>query len=386
MDARSPGSQAALREANRARLLAALRAGTARSQADLARATGLAPATVSNIVRQLEREGTVTTEESAGRRQVRLLPRTGVAASIDYGHRHVTVAIADDSPRILAERRLRLERHIDAREGLQVARRLLDLALEDASVELDDLVSIGMGLPAPIDRRTGRVGSPAILPGWRGVAVVELATEALGRPVAVDNDANLGALAEYRWGHGRHQEIESLVFIKLSEGVGAGLVIDGALFSGRDGTAGEIGHTTIDEHGAMCRCGNRGCLETLVSARAIVEALRPVLGEDREITLAEVAALAEEGDAACTRVLQDAGAQIGRSIASLCNLLNVQIVVIGGEMAQAGDLLLDAIRPVVHRFGIPSAVERLELVTTDLGARAPLLGGIALAFDLVQPR
>ena len=381
--ATQPGSQAALRAANRRLLLSHLRAGATRSQAELARATGLAPATVSNIVRDLAQDEVVAIDDANGRRQVRLLPRTGLVASIDYGHRHVTVAVADDSPELHAARRLGLEPDIEAHEGLGVAQRLLDLVLDDAGIRLDDVLSIGLGLPAPIDRRTGKVGSPTILPGWRGLAIGDLASERFGRPVVVDNDANLGALAEFRWGAGRHGEADNLAFIKLSEGVGAGLIIDGALYAGPDGTAGEIGHTTVDEYGALCRCGNRGCLETVVSARAVLASLRSVVGAE-DLTVGEVVRRAEEGDPVCARVLLDVGTQVGRSIADLCNLLNLQTIVIGGELAQAGDLMLDAINVVVARCGIPSAVKRLRLANSELGPRAPLLGGVALAFDTLD--
>ncbi|MFT4081240.1 MAG: ROK family transcriptional regulator [Nocardioides sp.] len=380
-----PGSQTALRIANRDRLIAQLRAKPA-SQADLARATGLAPATISSLVRELQRTGVLGVDEGSGRRLIRLLPRRGLVASIDYGHGHVSVAIADDEPCLRAERRLRLEPGIEAVEGLAVANRLLELALSDADLTLDDLVGVGMGLPAPIDHGTGKVGSPSILPGWRGLRAAQLATEAVGRPVVIDNDANLGALAEFRWGHGRRGDIQNLAFLKLSDGVGAGLIIDGALYAGPDGTAGEIGHTTVEEYGSICRCGNRGCLETLVSTGAVLETLRPVVDVRGELTISEVVRRAGDGDRACSRVLQDVGTQVGRSIADLCNLLNLQTIVIGGELAQAGGILLDAIGQVVERYGIPSAVQRVRIVVSDLGAHAPLLGGIALAFDAVEPR
>jgi predicted NBD/HSP70 family sugar kinase len=169
-----------------------------------------------------------------------------------------------------------------------------------------------------------------------------------------------------------------MAYLKLSEGVGAGLILDGQLFhGGRAGTAGEIGHTTVDEYGAVCRCGNRGCLETLVAARAVTSLLEPVRGA--ELTIAEVVDRAEHGDAACRRVLGDTGRQTGVALANLCNLLNPERVVIGGELALAGELLLEPMRELVRRYAIPSAVATLDLVLGSLGPNAHVLGAVALA-------
>ena len=372
-----PGSPGALRRANRERILAELRRRDSPTQADIARETGLAPATVSNIVRELERDGVVVVAESGRRRRVRL-HRARVplaAAAVDYGHRHVTVAVATDDGRVVTERRTDLVPGLPAAEGLEIAAALLGEVLSEADTEVLDVV--GMGLPAPIDSRTGSVGSLTILPAWVGLPAAALAAEAFRRPVVVDNDANLGALAEFRWGCGA--DVDNLAYLKLSEGVGAGLVLDGRIFRGPAGTAGEIGHTTVDEFGAMCRCGNRGCLETLIAARKVVELLRPVAG--RELSVGEIVRRAREGDRGCARAVADVGLQVGAAVADLCNLLNPEMIIVGGELAQAEELLLAPIRQVISRRGISSAVDQAVLTTATLGAYAHVLGGAALAFD-----
>lgn len=373
-----PGSQTALRRANRDRIVAGLRVhGSAPTQAEIARETGLAPATVSNIVRDLEREGVVVVAESGRRRRVRLLDagRASLAAGVDYGHRHVTVAVASADGQVAAERRADLDPDLPATEGLRLAARLLDEVAVEAGVEIADLAGVGMGLPAPIDTRTGSVGSLTILPNWVGLRASALAEKAFGRPVVVDNDANLGAVAELRWGAGAG--VANLAYLKLSDGVGAGLIMDGRLYRGPAGTAGEIGHTTVDEFGALCRCGNRGCLETLAAARHVTELLAPVTGA--ELPIGAVVARARGGDRACARVIADIGLQVGSAIADLCNMLNPEMLIVGGELAQADDLLLGPIRQVITRRGIPSATDQLELRVAALGARAHVLGGVALA-------
>lgn len=376
---RSPGSQSALGEANRHRVEAALHRSGEMSQADIARATGLAPATVSNIVRHLRQVGVVeVTETLDGRRRiVRMAATEDTVVGLDFGHRHVSVALAETSGVVLTERRSELPADPSADEALGVADRLIDELLAATDRPRSSVRTIGMGLPAPVSMVSGQVGAFSILPGWADLDAAGFASEKLGAGVHVDNDATLGAWAEHRWGTG--QGAQNLAFIKLSEGVGGGLILDGRPFRGRDGTAGELGHTTIDDHGAVCRCGNRGCLETVAAARTVVELLAPHMGQ--EISIADVVAAASRGDHSCLRVLSDTGDHAGRALANLCNLFNPELIIIGGELAQAGELFLEPIRESVQRHAIPSATADLTISVSALGARASLLGAIALALE-----
>jgi predicted NBD/HSP70 family sugar kinase len=376
---RGPGSASALKAANRRRLLRAVQFAGEITQAGLARATGLAAGTVSNLVRELEQAGLVSVSPviHGGRRAraVRLAAPGGLVAGVDFGHRHLSVAVADLSCQVLAHARVGLPDRHRADEGLEQAATLLDTALGQAGAQRAALLGIGLGLPAPIDSRTGRVGAPTILPGWVGADAATLAGERFGAEVFVDNDANLGALAEVTWGAGRGAA--SSAYLKLSDGVGAGLILNGQLYRGRIGTAGEIGHTTMQEYGTVCRCGNRGCLETLVSSEAVLDLLHPTHGA--RLTIARVVELARGGDAGCLRVLADTGRHVGIAVANLCNLVNPDRIIVGGELAAAGELLLDPLRLTLTRYGIPSAVADLDLVVGTLGERAHLLGAVALA-------
>lgn len=372
-----PGSVSALRTANEARILGQLETGEL-TQAELARATGLAPATVSNIVRSLVGEGVVRVSTVKGQpKRVRLERHSGVAVGIDYGHRHVTVAAAELDGTILAEDRIDIGSNVSAVDGVDAIADLFYRVLERIGVDETGLVGLGMGLPAPIDSGTGQVGSPSILPGWVGVDAARLVSERLGLLVQVDNDANLGALGELRWGNGRG--VRDFAYIKLSEGVGAGLIVNGELFRGRNGIAGEIGHTTMDEFGTVCRCGNRGCLETIAAARTVIQLLEPVRGPG--LTIADVVQKAGQGDAACARVLADTGRHVGAAVANLCNVFNPERILIGGELAQAGELLLSPLREVVRRQGIPTATANLQIMPAQLGPRAQVLGALGLAMS-----
>jgi len=175
------------------------------------------------------------------------------------------------------------------------------------------------------------------------------------------------------------QGYAALVYLKLSTGIGAGLVVDGGLFHGVGGTAGEIGHTTLDEAGPICRCGSRGCLETLAAAPAIVELLRTSLGED--LTIEAIVERAAGGDPGCRRAIGDAGRHIGSAVADLCNLLNPERIVVGGSLGAAGDVLFEPLREAVQLRAIPTAAEDVEIVAGVLGERAEMLGAVALVLE-----
>lgn len=374
----SPGTTASLRSANQQRVVDVLRAGGEVTQADLARQTGLAPATVSSIVRELFSSGLVTTEPGSGRRgtTVTLARSAGLVAGLDFGHSHIAVAVGDVTGSLLSERRAALDSAHPSAEGLDAAAALLDQLLDELGVDQAAVRTVGLGLPAPVI--DGIVRSSAILPGWVGVNVQHVAQERFGRDVHAENDANLGALAEHRRGVARGSD--STVFVKVSSGVGAGIVLNDRLFHGSTGTAGEIGHLTLDEGGPVCRCGSRGCLEAYASTGALqsmMELQLPGAG------VSAIVAAARAGNVSALRALEDAGLHLGWALASVVNLLNPALVVVGGEMAQAGDLLLDSARIGLRRHAL-DAVASTPVVASELGERASLVGAVLLAAEKTE--
>ena len=383
MTSGSMGSLESLRRLNRLRVIGTLRDHGTISRAEIARRTGLSRSTVSSLVADLQASGLVVErEEGAGRRSQGGRPpillsfdtSAGVALGINFDHRSLRVAVADLSARVLAEGTRELDIDHEAEEGLDAAAALIEGALEEAGVDRMRVIGAGVGLPAPIDRETGIVGSSAILPGWVGVRAVEELRRRLDVPVLVDNDANLGALAEAAYGAGRGAE--DFVYVMLSSGIGAGLILHGRLYRGSAGLAGELGHVLVDPDGPVCRCGNRGCLETAAAGPALVELLRRSHGDG--LTVREMLRLALAGDHGCARVIADAGRAVGSAVAPLCNVLNPSLVVVGGELALAGELLLDGVRESVNRWALPAAAEVLEIVPGALGERAEVLGAVAL--------
>ncbi|UQX03582.1 ROK family transcriptional regulator [Streptomyces sp. RerS4] len=377
----TPGSQSSLHRANLERVVRAVRLAGSLTQAEIARTTGLSAATVSNIVRELKDGGTVeVTDTSAGGRRARsvsLSGDAGIVIGVDFGHTHLRVAVGNLAHQVLAEESEPLDVDASWVDGFDRAEALVGRLIEGIGVGRDKVIGVGLGVPGPIDVESGTLGSTAILPGWAGINPRQELSQRLGVPVYVDNDANLGALGELVWGSGRG--VKDLAYIKVASGVGAGLVINGQIYRGPGGTAGEIGHITLDESGPVCRCGNRGCLETFAAARYVLPLLQGSHGP--ELTMEGVVELAREGDPGCRRVVTDVGRHIGSGVASLCNLLNPSRVVLGGSLAEAGELVLAPIRESVGRYAIPSAARQLSVLTGSLGSRAEVLGALALVLS-----
>ncbi|HEU4849075.1 MAG TPA: ROK family protein, partial [Terrimesophilobacter sp.] len=233
-------------------------------------------------------------------------------------------------------------------------------------------------LPAPLDRNTGTTARSGILRGWDGIPVAELLERRLGRPVFLDNAANLGALAELRIGAARGKS--DAIYIDIGDGIGSGLIINGQVFRGHNGSAGEFGHTTIVENGPLCRCGNRGCLEAIAGGYAILDGLKPTHGN---LKLNDIVTKAMGGDAGATRALAEAGRHIGVAAANLSNLIDPERLVVGGELSRAGEILLGPIRHALERSVIVDEAAMPDVVQGQLGARASTLGAVAHAIDQV---
>jgi predicted NBD/HSP70 family sugar kinase len=385
MRGEQPGALGALRESNRDKVVQVLKVLGVASRAEIARRTGLSRSTVSSIVADLQSRGLVVDRETGATEAIgsgrppaliALDSSAGLAVGIDFGKRHLAVALADLSHEILAERWVLMGDDYAADDGMRRAVELVERVLDEGDADRDRVIGVGMGIPGPV-RETGMVGSSAILPGWVGRSPEDRMAQLLELPVRGGNDANLGALAEFTYGAGRGAS--NLVYLKLATGIGAGIVIDGRLFEGAGGTAGEIGHTTIDETGDICRCGNRGCLETYAGAAAIAGLLSRSLGE--ELGVDDVLSRAIDGDPGCRRALADAARHTGVAVANLCNLVNPERIVVGGSMGRVGDLLLDPLRESVSLRAIPSAAADVEIVPGQLGERAELLGAVALVLQ-----
>ena len=377
------GSLESLRERNLSLLVDMLRRRGRASRADLARLTGLSRSTVSTLISDLQSGGMVVEHEPDSSTSQQGRPPTllsldrsaGLVLGIGFGHDHVHVAIADLSRTILAERRKPVDVDKSAARALELAVELTDQIVTSADVRGDRILGAGVALSGPIDIEAGTVHEGKILPGWAGVRPIDELAGKLGFPVHLDNDANLGALAEVTLGAGIGAT--DAIYLIVSLGIGAGLILGGELYRGTGGTAGEIGHVLVDESGPICRCGNRGCLEMMAGSHAIIGLLRPSHGD--ALTIDDVMALTNDGDSGARRAVADAGRVLGQSVAAFVNAFNPELIIVGGAVSAAGDVLLDPMREAVHRYAIPSAADDVRITRGVLGDRAEVLGALELA-------
>ncbi len=372
------------RRISRLRIVDALRAGDPMSRADVARITGLSRPMVSNLVNELLssrllHEDAARATASRGRPPIvlRLDAPAGAAVGIEFEHAHVHVAVSDLALRVQAERTHPLDPGQEAAVGLDLAAALVEDALAEAGVDRGRVLGAGMALPGTTRLPDGVVGPSSILPRWTGVAAAAEMRRRLGLPVVAENDANLGAVAEAAFGAAR--TAQDVLYVKLTSGIGAGVIVKGGLYRGTAGRAGEIGHVRVRTDGPVCRCGRRGCLETVASTDAIRAALLAQHGKD--LTLTELIEAARAGDRDCRGAIEDGGLALGGVVAMLLNVLNPELVVIGGDLSPVGDILVDAVERAIACDALPESAASARVVPGELGDRTQLLGALALVIS-----
>lgn len=362
------------------RLLQILRDHGPMTRPDAARITGMSIGGIRPLAAALIAAGHVT-EQPAPRRPGRGRPGVllapvvpdGLVLGLDFGHTHVAVAAADLSGEVLVYDRRSADVDQHATGALATAAALVHRVLRGVGRSISDVGLVVAGLPGPVDR-DGRLRSSTIAASWSELAIADEVAARLeldADRVHIENDAHLGALGEQRAGAGR--DCDDLVYVKASHGLGAGLILAGELYRGASGLTGEIGHAVVDPDGELCRCGSRGCLETVVTVERVRAQVRYVLSADSADPLA-----AAEDHPAARRIVTDAGRTLGRALADVCNTLNPQRVVVGGELASAGQPLVDGVAESIQRYAQP-AVADTPVVLSELGERAQVVGATTLA-------
>lgn len=366
------------------------------SRADLADKLGLTRAALSLIVNDLLESGVVK-EASVrltpnGRPPVTLEinPETGIVGAIDMGATHMNVAIADFSARILQQAEFPFNIKDGPEKCLAEVERILLTILTSQGLALEDLSAVGVGVPGPVSMEEGTVIAPPIMPGWDRYPIRATLEAKWGCPVTINNDAELGALGEWAYGAGRGEK--NLAYIKVGSGIGAGLILNKQIYGGTTGAAGEIGHLTIDENGPRCNCGNHGCLEAFAGGHAITEQAKALVRSGKrtllsdipieKITVYEIAEAARRGDLHAQEILRRAGNFIGIALAGLINLFNPGIVIIGGGVSQAGDILTAPIREAVRERAMRASEQSVRIITGMLGSRSLLIGAIVQAINV----
>lgn len=312
---------------------------------------------------------------------------------VDLGGTKIRTALVDGTGRIVARdyRETRAEEGPDA--GLERILAAADAVLVQAGLSRSHIAAVGIGSPGPLDIERGVIVSPPNLPGWGAFPLRQRVQDALGITTVLENDANAAALGEHRFGAGRGAK--HMIYVVAGTGIGGGLILNGELYRGVSGMAGEIGHTTLLPGGPLCGCGNRGCLEALAAGPAIARAAREriaagmsttmtelALSDPRRITARLVAEAAAQGDEIARQVLSEAMDYLGLGIANLVNILNPELIVIGGGLANIGEALLGPVRRAIEQHAFFSLAQTVRVVKAELGDDAGALGAAAVAMTL----
>lgn len=370
------------------RVLALIASGEARTRSAIAEATGLSRPTVAQRLDILFTAGLVVESEEilrSGGRPAKALTfnnRAAIVLCADIGEERSRIALADLSGQLLCED---VEVLPVAQGPEQVLDRICAVAralLREAGFSESDIAGVGVGLPAPVDYTTGRTVGWSVMAGWDGYDVRGHLEREFGAPVLVDNDVNLLTLAEHRlfWPEEAH-----LFYVKAGTGIGSGIISDRRINRGALGAAGDIGHAHLSGYGdPTCRCGNRGCVESLIGGWALARDLSASADQKGPVHDArDVVTLVRRGDSAAVARLRDAGRTLGEAVAYATSLLNPGVIVVGGMLAAAGDHLLAGVREVVYQRALPLATKQLTITGTKLDHHGGVIGAAFLVLDSI---
>ena len=393
MSAPGKADQNTIRKHNASLVLNQLRLYAPLSRADLAKRIGLNRSTVSSIVAQLlEAKLIVETElrmDKIGRPGLllELNAQGGGMIGVEIGIDFIHVILTDFVTHVLWRRRILIGAGEPQETYTHIAEEMIRQALQRAEQMPLAVMGIGLALPGMVDAAHGELKYAPNL-RWHDVPFGSRWSKRFGLPIVVENNANAGAMGEYYFGAARN--VGHFIYLGGDTGIGGGIIMDGQIFRGRGGFAGEIGHMTIEPEGDLCSCGRRGCWETLVGPRAVVAKYRSrteasvgdgVRLDSDEIGFGELVEAAGLGDLAAMAVLQDAARYLGIGIANLVNILNPQLVVLGGVLGQASEQLVPVIKETVKQNSLFPMRAALSIVPSLNGADDCVMGAVALVLD-----
>lgn len=367
------------------------------SRAQLAQRMDLSRAAMTAIVNDLLESSVIRETEARNSQSGRppiileINPARGYVVGVDLGASHLIIAISNFTSQIIDEIESPFDITLGPEKSLEYVDKMLRDGLQKNNITLEDVHAVGLGVPGPIATEAGMVIAPPIMPGWDGYPIRSALQKKWNIPVSLNNDAELGALGEWAFGAARGEDY--LAYIKVGTGIGAGLLLNGQIYHGSTGSAGEIGHLTIDENGALCECGNTGCLETVAGGRAIARqaqeavargkrTLLASMGPAESLTAKDVAAAARRGDLVAQEIITRAGSTLGIAIAGLVNLFNPRMIVVGGGVSEIGDLFLQPIRDAVERRSLPASVRSVKINSAVLRRRSSIMGAVVQALSI----
>jgi predicted NBD/HSP70 family sugar kinase len=300
----------------------------------------------------------------------------GVVLAADIGATHSRFAVCNMSAEPLAETTMDMLVADGPESVLARTEEVFDSLLTEAGWTVDDVQAVGIGVPGPVDFAAGRAEHPPIMFGWHDYPIRDRMENKYDAPVLVDNDVNIMALGEY-WD--LDPKVDDLLFIKVGTGIGSGLILDGHLHRGARGTAGDIGHIRVNDGSVVCNCGHLGCLEGSAGGAALAAELTG-LGVPAD-GARDVTALAVGGNPEAIAAVREAGRLLGVAVSSVVNILNPALIVIGGDIADTGQILLAGVREVVYQRSTALSTAELQIQGSKLGDRAGIIGAAALVLE-----
>lgn len=369
------------------------------SRADIAKKTKLSSTTVSTLVDDLVKQEYLEEigegESSGGRRPILLKfnPASHFVIGVELEGRNISVAVTDLKINIINKSTERIKNT----DELSIVDEIINLVrqtIKKSGVEFEKIAGMGVGVTGLIDTERGIIRQAVNL-NWKDVPLKDLIEDKFADlPIYIDNIANVAALGE-KWA-GVGKEVKNLIYIRIGTGIGAGIVLNGTIYEGSNGNAGEIGHMTIEPNGPRCKCGNQGCLEVLASGSAIAKrAITEILGgrdtlikkltngSIEQITAKIVAEAAKMGDKLSLEIWEEIGEYLGIAIANLINIYNPEIIIIGGGVAQAGKLLFEPIKRTVKKRALPGPAKLVKIVPAKLGENVSTIGAGYLALEKI---
>ena len=379
-----------MKSVNKSIILNKIRTSEPISRAQIAKDTSLTPPTVSSIVKELMEQGLVREStlghSSGGRKPTMLHINTDnyYVIGIDAGPETVEGVITDLAGKTLYRTTSLLKQPITNDQFLAILKETIYTIFQLSKIEQDKIIGIGIAMHGVVDISTGTSLVAPIL-NLNNIPIKAELEKEFNLTIKVENDARAMALGE-SW-FGGHGNVDSMVAVNIGRGVGAGIVIDGKLYQGALGIAGEIGHMTIDINGRLCECGNRGCLQTFVSGSAIAErATKRIQEVERNITGKEIFELAQRGHQGCIELLYETGTVIGVGLINLIHLVNPSKIVLGGGVMKSEEFILPAILETIQERAITPGAKDTTVIVTNLGNDATLLGAVSLLLvELFDP-
>ncbi|RRJ63538.1 ROK family transcriptional regulator [Paenibacillus oralis] len=372
------GDQQLIKKMNKTIVLDTIRQHQPLSRADISAVIGLNKATVSSLVSELIDSRLVAEigpgESSGGRKPTLLLfnRSAGYAIGIDIRVNDLLAVLVDLEGNVLQEKTAALTDSSPDSVLEQIRKTIRQLAkkLPDSAY---GIVGIGIGVPGLVDEKSRVVSAPNL--GWNQVDLLGPLAAEFGANIHIDNEANAGAIGEKLYGAGR--DALNLIYLSIGIGIGSGIIVGGELYRGTSNFSGEVGHMTVAEDGPLCRCGNRGCWETLASEKALLDRASKLWG--RAVPdLEQIVRLARDGDPEALRLLNETGAQLGVGLANLVNILNPELIVIGNRLSLAGDLLQEAMLETLENRSLSYHRKKSHVAFANLGTRSTALGAASM--------